>query len=123
MDTALSTGLTTAVAFILVGAGQAFTWHISFEQIPQSLLEPLDLESASDQYILIIARCFFVGCLLVDSLDLLVILTPIFAPIVDASGLDPVLVGMMGTLQMAIRSAPPFFGCDIFTAIAIFNRP
>ncbi|MCX8955600.1 TRAP transporter large permease subunit, partial [Ruegeria sp. NA] len=32
-------------------------------------------------------------------------------------------VGVMVTLQMAIGSATPPFGCDIFTAIAIFNRP
>lgn len=51
------------------------------------------------------------------------VLTPNFVPIVDASGLDPVLVGVMVTLQMAIGSATPLFGCDIFTAIAIFNKP
>nr|WP_282021789.1 TRAP transporter large permease [Ruegeria faecimaris] len=124
LDSALSTGLITAVVFILVGIGQAFSWYISFEQIPQGLLEPLNLEGASQEYILfIIALCFFVGCMFVDSLVVLVILTPIFVPIVDASGIDPVLVGVMVTLQMAIGSATPPFGCDIFTAIAIFNRP
>ena len=124
LDAALSTGLITAVVFILVGMGQAFSWYISFEQIPQGLLEPLNLEGASDEYILfVIALCFFIGCMFVDSLVVLVILTPIFVPIVDASGLDPVLVGVMVTLQMAIGSATPPFGCDIFTAIAIFNKP
>jgi ABC-type amino acid transport system permease subunit len=38
-------------------------------------------------------------------------------------GIDPVLVGVMITLQVAIGSATPPFGCDIFTAIAIFRRP
>jgi C4-dicarboxylate transporter DctM subunit len=124
LDSALSTGLITAVVFILVGVGQAFSWYISFEQIPQALLAPLDLDGASDEYILVvIALCFFVGCMFVDSLVVLVILTPIFVPIVEASGLDPVLVGVMVTLQMAIGSATPPFGCDIFTAIAIFKRP
>lgn len=123
LDSALSTGLITAVVFILVGVGQAFSWYISFEQIPQDLLEPLNLDGASDEYILfIIALCFFVGCMFVDSLVVLVILTPIFVPIVDASSLDPVLVGVMVTLQMAIGSATPPFGCDIFTAIAIFRK-
>ncbi|OUR67532.1 C4-dicarboxylate ABC transporter permease [Marinomonas sp. 42_23_T18] len=124
MDAALSTGLITAVVFILVGMGQAFSWYISFEMIPQDLLAPLNLEDASKEYILvIIALSFFVGCMFVDSLVVLVILTPIFVPIVDAAGLDPVLVGVMITLQMAIGSATPPFGCDIFTAIAIFNKP
>jgi TRAP-type C4-dicarboxylate transport system permease large subunit len=34
-----------------------------------------------------------------------------------------VLVGVLITLQVAIGSATPPFGCDIFTAIAIFRRP
>ena len=59
----------------------------------------------------------------VDSVVVLLILTPIFTPIVTAVGLDPILVGVMITLQMAVGSATPPFGCDIFTAIAIFNRP
>jgi len=124
IDAALSTGLITAVVFILIGMGQAFSWYISFEQIPQDLLSPLNLEGASQEYVLfIIALSFFVGCMFVDSLVVLIILTPIFVPIVAAVGLDPVLVGVLITLQMAIGSATPPFGCDIFTAVAIFNRP
>lgn len=123
-DSAISTGLITAVVFILVGMGQAFSWYISFEQIPQGLLEPLNLEEASSEYVLfIIAVSFFVGCMFVDSIVVLLILTPIFVPIINAAGLDPVLVGVLVTLQMAIGSATPPFGCDIFTAIAIFQRP
>ncbi|WP_320825768.1 TRAP transporter large permease [Reinekea sp.] len=124
VDAALSTGLITAVVFILIGMGQAFSWYISFEQIPQDLLAPLNLEGASKEYVLfVIAMSFFVGCMFVDSLVVLIILTPIFVPIVAAVGLDPVLVGVLITLQMAIGSATPPFGCDIFTAVAIFNRP
>ncbi|WP_063344207.1 TRAP transporter large permease [Vibrio jasicida] len=123
-DAALNTGLITAVVFVLVGIGQAFSWYISFEQIPQELLAPLELDNASPEYILfIIAVTFFVGCMFVDSLVVLLILTPIFMPIVNAAGIDPILVGVMVTLQMAIGSATPPFGCDIFTAIAIFERP
>ena len=44
-------------------------------------------------------------------------------PGVDSVGLDPVLVGIIITLQVAIGSATPPSGCDIFTAIAIFKRP
>lgn len=123
-DAAISTGLITAVVFILVGAGQAFSWYISFEQIPQALLEPLNLASASPEFVLfVISVSFFVGCMFVDSIVVLLILTPIFTPVIAATGLDPVLVGVVITLQMAIGSATPPFGCDIFTAIAIFQRP
>ncbi len=72
-------------------------------------MAPLNLEDASPEFILfVIALTFFVGCMFVDSLVVLLILTPIFMPIVDAAGIDPILVGVMVTLQMAIGSAAPF---------------
>jgi len=53
----------------------------------------------------------------------ILILVPVFAPVVKSVQLDPVLVGTIITLQVAIGSATPPFGCDIFTAIAVFKRP
>jgi len=123
IDSSLSTGLITAVVFILVGAGQAFSWYISFEMIPQELLGNLNLENASPEFILfVISVAFVIGCMFVDSIVVLLVLTPVFMPIIDSSGLDPVLVGVVITLQMAIGSATPPFGCDIFTAIAVFKK-
>jgi C4-dicarboxylate transporter, DctM subunit len=121
---ALSTGLITAVVFILVGVGAAFSWTISFAQIPQAILGSLGLDQAGPTMILIsISIAFFIGCMFVDPIVVILIMVPIFAPIVDKSGLDPVLVGVIVTLQAAIGSATPPFGCDIFTAVAIFKRP
>ena len=123
-EIALSTGLITAVVFILVGAGAAFSWTISFAQIPQAILGGLGLDQAGPYTVLIaISIAFFIGCMFVDPIVVILILVPIFAPIVDKTGLDPVLVGTIVTLQVAIGSATPPFGCDIFTAIAIFKRP
>jgi TRAP-type C4-dicarboxylate transport system permease large subunit len=120
----MSTGLITAVVFILVGAGAAFSWTISFAQIPQQILGSLGLNEAGPNMVLVaISIAFFVGCMFVDPIVVILVLVPIFAPIVDKVGLDPVLVGTIITLQVAIGSATPPFGCDIFTAIAIFKRP
>jgi TRAP-type C4-dicarboxylate transport system permease large subunit len=59
----------------------------------------------------------------VDPIVVILILTPIFAPAAASAGIDPVLVGTVVTMQVAIGSATPPFGCDIFTAIAVFRRP
>ncbi|WP_428036726.1 TRAP transporter large permease subunit, partial [Amphritea sp.] len=121
---ALSTGIVTAVVFILIAAGAAFSWVISYAQIPQELISHLSLDEASPAMLLItIAIIFFVGCMFVDPIVVMLILIPILMPLVKSSGLDPVLVGIMITLQVAIGSATPPFGCDIFTAIAIYRRP
>jgi tripartite ATP-independent transporter DctM subunit len=121
---AKSTGLITAVVFILVGAGAAFSYVISFAQIPQQLLGAVGIDEMGPKMVLaVISVSFFVGCMFVDPIVVILVLVPIFAPVVDSVGLDPVLVGTIITLQVAIGSATPPFGCDIFTAIAIFKRP
>ena len=121
---AYSTGLITGIVFILVGAGAAFSWLISFAQIPQQLIAALGLADAGP-YTILFAIClaFFIGCMFVDSIVVTLILTPIFMPLVLAAGIDPILVGALVTLQMAIGSATPPFGCDIFTACAVFRKP
>ncbi|MDX1756527.1 MAG: TRAP transporter large permease [Marinobacter sp.] len=122
---ALSTGLITAVVFILVAAGTAFSWVISFAKLPELMLSGVIENAADSPYMVLalIAVSYFIGCMFVDPIVVILILTPIFAPAVAAAGIDPVLVGTLVTLQAAIGSATPPFGCDIFTAVAIFRRP
>ncbi|WP_428516524.1 TRAP transporter large permease [Roseovarius sp.] len=123
-ETAKSTGLITAVVFILVGVGAAFSWVISFAQIPQEILGGIGIDEMGQIGVLfVISIAFFIGCMFVDPIVVILVLVPIFAPVVESVGLDPVLVGTIITLQVAIGSATPPFGCDIFTAIAVFKRP
>lgn len=125
-EIARATGLVTAVVFVLVGAGQAFSWVVSYADLPTLLVEGvfgLNESSGQLRVLLSIAMATFVGCMFVDPIVVILILTPIFAPVAAAAGVDPVLVGTVVTMQVAIGSATPPFGCDIFTAIAIFRRP
>lgn len=121
---AKSTGLITAVVFILVGVGNGFSWIISFAQIPQAILDAVGINDMGPMGVLVaISVAFFIACMFVDPIVVILVLTPIFAPAIEATGLDPVHVGIIITLQVAIGSATPPFGCDIFTAIAIFKKP
>lgn len=123
---ALSTGIVTAVVFVLVGAGTAFSWLISFAELPSVLINDLlGLGEGAGRYTILItiAIAFFIGCMFVDPIVVILILTPIFHPLATGAGIDPVHVGVLVTLQVAIGSATPPFGCDIFTAMAIFRRP
>jgi tripartite ATP-independent transporter DctM subunit len=121
---AKSTGLVTGVVFILVGAGAAFAWVLSFAQIPQAILATIGINEMGQIGVLfVIAIAFFIGCMFVDPIVVILILVPIFAPVIKSTGLDPILVGTLITLQAAIGSATPPFGCDIFTAVAVFKVP
>lgn len=120
---ALRTGVVTAIVFILIAVGQAFSWTVSFARIPNLILPPLLGEMPSVVRILsVLSISYFIGCMFVDPIVVIMILTPIFKPAIMASGLDNVLVGIIVTLQAAIGSSTPPFGCNIFTAIAIFKQ-
>lgn len=121
---ALSTGLVTSAVFILVAVGQAFSWVISYERIPQMLIEGVFGSEPSALFVLfIVAIAFFIGCMFVDPIVVIFILTPIFYPVAMSAGVDPIHLGVVITLQAAIGSATPPFGVDIFTASAVFNKP
>jgi tripartite ATP-independent transporter DctM subunit len=123
---ALSTGVVTAVVFVLVGAGAAFSWAIAFAELPVWFVtEVLGLGPAAGYWrvMLTMSFAYFVGCMFVDPIVVILVLAPIFHPVAVSAGIDPVLVGIIATLQVAIGSATPPFGCDIFTAVAVFRRP
>lgn len=121
---AKSTGLLTATIFILVACGQAFSWVISYAQIPQLLTAAILGDAPTQLQVLVWVTIFyFVGCMFADQLVVIMILTPIFYPIAVAAGIDPIHLGLIISVQCAIGSATPPFGCNIFTASAIFQMP
>jgi len=120
----LQTGVITGVVFILVGAGQAFSWVIGFLQLPKKYLPPLfGPDPSMVRVMVIIVVVYFVACMFVDPIVAIFVLSPIFQPYVVSAGVNPILLGTLVTLQCAIGSATPPFGCDIFTAQLIFRRP
>lgn len=121
---ALSTAVVTSSVFILVAAGQLFSWVISYARIPQMLTSALLGPDPSKTLILVLVTIFFaVGCCFVDSIVVILIVTPIFFPVAMNAGIHPIHLGIVVTLQAAIGSITPPFGCNIFTASAIFDRP
>jgi tripartite ATP-independent transporter DctM subunit len=124
VDVALETGVITAVVFVLLAMGSAFSWVVTFARIPQAILPVVFGESPSLYYTLfVVTVAYFLACMFIDNLVVILVLTPVLYPIAIKAGVDPIALGVIVTLQAAIGSATPPFGCDIFTAIAIFRRP
>lgn len=120
----LETGVITTAVFILIGAGQALSWLISYFQIPQAILPHVFGSNPSALAVIgVVLVSYFVACMFVAPVVAIFILSPVFAPYVAQAGIDQILLGTLVVLQGAIGSATPPFGCDIFTAQLIFRRP
>lgn len=123
-DIALSTAVVTTAVFILVAAGNLFSWAISYARIPQIITAAvLGVNPSAIKILLTVTVFFYIAGMFVDSIVAIVILTPIFFPLAAQAGVHPIHLGIIVTLQAAIASISPPFGCNIFTAAAIFDRP
>lgn len=123
VDIAFSTGVVTGTVFILLSAGAAFSWVITFAGIPQEMIRTLlGTDPNALTVLLTISGFFFLACMFVDSIPVILILTPIFFPVAMKAGIDPIHLGMIVTLQAAVGAVTPPFGCNIFTASAIFDQ-
>jgi len=120
----LDASVITAVVFILVGAGQAFSWLIGFLRLPQMVMPHIIGDDPTQMTIVLtVIVTYFIACMFVDPIVAIYVLSPIFQPYVESLGINPLFLGVLVVMQAAMGSATPPFGCDIFTAQLIFRRP
>ncbi len=123
LDIAFDTASVNAVIFILIGAGQLFSWLLTFTGFPQQLIQfVLGLELSRLVFLLFVNLVFFVACMFVDATAAIVVITPLIYPIAMRFGIDPIHLGMIIGLQSTIGAGTPPFGVNIFTACAVFKK-
>ena len=121
---ALKSGITTALVFILIGGAEAFIWLLTVARVPHSITQMILAYDPSPVFLLLIINAtFFAALMFFNPISAMIVLTPLFMPIAQKYGIDPVHLGVLITLNAAIGSATPPFGVNIFTACAIFRLP
>ncbi|AUX32201.1 MULTISPECIES: TRAP transporter large permease [Sorangium] len=127
----LKSAKTTAVVMILVGASQAMSWVLAFEQVPQSVSQAmLGISQSPFATLLIINVLLLVVGTFMDMTPAVLIFTPIFLPVVMGMGIDPVHFGVLMVTNLCIGLCTPpvgtclFVGCGVGkTTIARVVRP
>ncbi|MCA9259145.1 MAG: TRAP transporter large permease [Planctomycetales bacterium] len=127
----LQTGVTTAVIFLLIGASQAMSWIMAYEEIPTTVSEAMLGMSDNPLVIMLLINLLllFVGTFM-DMTPAVLIFTPIFLPVAKDLGMDPVHFGIMMIANLCIGLCTPpvgtclFVGCGVGkTSIAEVTRP
>jgi tripartite ATP-independent transporter DctM subunit len=122
---------TTSVVMILIGASQAMSWALAYEQVPQKVSEALlEISSNPIAIFLIINLLLLVVGIFMDMTPAVLIFTPIFLPVVVGLGMDPVHFGILMITNLCIGLCTPpvgtclFVGCSVGrTTIARVVRP
>jgi tripartite ATP-independent transporter DctM subunit len=114
-----TTKTTTSVLF-LIGCASAFGWMMTFLQIPAKATEFL-LSLSSNKYILyflINVLLLFLGTIM-DVAPLIVIVTPVLLPVMQATGMDPVTFGILLMVNLGIGLTTPPVGTGLFVGCAV----
>jgi C4-dicarboxylate transporter DctM subunit len=113
----LQTAKNSAIIMILVATAHCFSYLLASEQIPQALTS-LMLGFSKDPTILLIMitiSLLIVGTFL-DNAVAVVLMTPIFFPVISSVGIDPVLFGVLTVVTLAIGQITPPVGLCLFVA-------
>jgi tripartite ATP-independent transporter DctM subunit len=115
-----STITTTAAILLVLAASAAFSWVLTFERVPQAIGEAMLSATSQPQLMLaLIAGIIFVGGLFIEGTALILILGPMFLPVVVGLGVDPVHYGVVFVLMAHLGGITPPVGTVMFTACTI----
>ena len=124
LDCAARSALLTTQILVIVMSAALFSWILTVNGVPQAMtawLQGLQLHPWSFlmavNVILLIVGCFL------DPTSAILVLTPLFIPLVKAFGIDPIHFGIVMTVNVAIGMFTPPFGLNLFVAQTVLGVP
>jgi tripartite ATP-independent transporter DctM subunit len=112
--------IATAVVTLLMSTASMFGWILAFERIPQTIVEVMGNISSNPLVFLLLVNIFLlITGVFLDELAVMVILLPIFMPLVHSFGIDPIHFGVMLCLNATIGLLTPPVGAGLFIASSV----
>jgi tripartite ATP-independent transporter DctM subunit len=110
---------TTSVLF-LIGCSSAFAWMMTLLQVPAKATGFFLSLTANTSVLYFLILILLIGLgLIMDVAPLIVIVTPVLLPVVQATGMDPVTFGVVLMLALGIGLTTPPVGTGLFVGCAI----
>lgn len=116
--------VTSALIMFIIGTAKIFGWGLAFYEIPETVAKSMLAIAGNSEfmiYLMIDIIVLLAGCF-IETASALIILTPIFLPLIEAVGGDLVHFGVIMTIGLAIGMTTPPMAIDIFVASAISGR-
>ena len=109
---------------VIMGFALAMTDYLISEEIPQSILEIMQIYITGPFMFLVVLNIFLlvVGFLL-DIFSAILVVSPLIIPIAAEYGVDPVHLGIIFLLNLEIGYSTPPVGLNLFIASFRFDKP
>ena len=115
---------TSAVIMIIIACSGPFGWVLASYGIPDAIASAI-LGVSTNKYILmfLIALVIIIAGVFMETSSAIIILTPVFLPLVTGLGVDLVHFGIMFVVGIAIGMITPPVAINLFVASGITGKP
>ncbi|SNR82562.1 TRAP transporter large permease [Pseudomonas segetis] len=110
----------TASIYVIIAAASVVNWLLNYAQVANEfamLLQPFN--HSPTLMLLVISSIIFICGMVMEEVSVLMLLTPIIAPVALAAGVDPVHLGLIFTLNITIAMITPPMGSCLFIVATI----
>ncbi|MCA8909214.1 MAG: TRAP transporter large permease [Rhodospirillaceae bacterium] len=115
---------TSSMVLLVIGCAASFGWLLAYLHVPAQLAAAMTEISDNPIVILLILNVvLLVLGTFMDMSPLIVITTPIFLPVVETFGVDPVHFGIIMILNLGIGLCTPPVGAVLFVGCAVGKVP
>jgi len=116
----INSAKTTSMIMLIIGSAAAFGWLLALLEAPLMMSELiLGATSSPILILLLVLLCLLLLGTFMDMAPLIIIVTPIFLPVVQSIGVDPVHFGIMMMLALGIGTITPPVGTVLFVGSAV----
>ena len=114
---------TSAVIMIIICSGP-FGWVLASYKIPEAIAGGI-LGVSTNQYVLLfmIALVIIIAGVFMETSSAIIILTPVFLPLVQSLGIDLIHFGILFVVGIAIGMITPPVAINLFVASGITGKP
>ena len=115
---------TTAMVMILIACAGAFAYMLTFYRVPDRMVVLLTgITDNPIMILLMINAVLLVLGMIMDMAALILICTPIFLPVANSLGMDPLQFGMMLMVNLGLGLCTPPVGSCLFVGCAVGKLP
>jgi TRAP-type transport system large permease protein len=118
----MSAGLSTGVVILVIMSSAAIGWLLTFDQMPNGIVQWAKANISQGWLVIALMNGLMLVCgMFIDLPAAVLLLTPVFVPLATSIGMDPIQLGIMMTVNLAIGLYTPPVGTTLFITSAIAN--
>ncbi len=116
-------GISTSVVFFAIATSQSLSWLITISRVSQAIADSI-LSITSQPFLLItlVNVILLVFGIFLETQAIILLLAPLFLPIVTGVGMDPLMLGIIMVVNTSVGMITPPMAVNLFVAVSLVKE-